>query len=565
MAGDTPHLQRRILHIGAVAYRLAVWHLLSCLCTPLGVYGFDSVGPLIEKRVVSAMRTAEEIRIDGDLEEKAWQLAESAEDFFRAVPNRGIRAEPMTEAMVLYDETTLYIGFRCFEPDMTQLRETMTRRDSRIWEDDAVEVVLDTYDDDRNGFVFGVNTLGTQMDQHISNESLFTMTWDGRWNAAVMKQEDFWTVEFAIPFSELRFSTDNSTWGVNFWREHPINGEAYSWSDTGGSLGRISDFGELRGLFVRAESNQRELGILPYVKYRTQEQLPNDSDYGVDLLLQHSTSFTSNITLNPDFSQLESDPTKVDVSGNRELSLPERRPFFREGAELFQLPLNLFYSRRVQEIDFGVKTAGRVGTYNLALINSYGRIVDRYDGDRKRRANLFTVRANRDVGDRGVVGIMGIQKHQADRDVSLFSLNSRLSLLRDWSARLQTVVNRVGNDASWAYHASTLWTNERGWFGDLAVEEIQNGFRPNETGLEDESYQKLNAQIGYHHEYTESSRLEWYRVRYRFFYQTNEEKEIRERYSSYMGGLDIGRFDFIVVREVGKQRDDAIWSSPIFS
>ncbi len=168
-----------------------------------------------------------------------------------------------TEAMVLFDDATFYIGFRCFEPDMTRLRETLTRRDTRVRYDDAVEVVLDTYDDDRNGYVFSVNSLGTQMDEHIGNESVFTLTWDARWEARVMKGEDFWTAEFAIPFSELRFSTDNLTWGINFWRAHPIDGESYSWSDTGGDFGRISEFGELRSLSFGDASKQRKLGILP--------------------------------------------------------------------------------------------------------------------------------------------------------------------------------------------------------------------------------------------------------------------------------------------------------------
>ena len=537
--------------------RSLVWTVLCCLAMPAQASGVDSFADAAEKRVVSALRVEEPILIDGDLAEESWHLAERARDFYRVERTRGVLAELRTEAMVLYDDTYLYVGFRCFEPDMNLLRETRTRRDSRIWHDDAVEVVLDTYDDDRNGYIFGVNSLGTQMDEHVSNESVFTMTWDARWQAHVMKHEDSWTVEFAIPLAELRFDRENRKWGINFWRVHPIDGEAYSWSDTGGDFGRVSEFGELRELHFGA-STPRRFGILPYATYRALEQLPDDRDYGVDVFLQPLTSLTSNVTINPDFSQLESDPTQIDVSSDRELSLPERRPFFREGAELFRLPLNLFYSRRVQEIDFGLKTTGKVGSYNLALFNTYGRILDRYDDDRKRRANLFNLRANRDVGDRAVVGFMGIQKHQADRDVSLLSVNSRLSLRRDWSVELQPVVNYVEGEAHWAYHASTRWSHERGWFGDLAVAEIQNGFRPNETGLEDEAYRKVDAEFGYRHEYPEGSRLKSYRVRYSIFYQTNEEQKLRERLSTLWGGINTGRFGFIVVGRTGKQRDDGI-------
>ncbi len=529
-----------------------------CLFVPVCSRGGDLSELPVERRVVNALRTEEKILVDGNLSEKDWERADKARDFFRVQPDRGVLAELSTEAMVLYDDATLYVGFRCFEPDMTRLRETLTRRDAEIWKDDGVEVILDTYDDDRNGYVFAVNTLGTQMDEHIGNESVFSLTWDARWEARVMKREDFWSAEFAIPFSELRFSTDSSTWGINFWRNHPIDGESYSWSDTGRNFGRISEFGELRGLSFGAASKGRKLGILPYATYRALEGLPDDRGYGVDFLIQPSTNLTSNITVNPDFSQLESDPTQINVSDDRELSLPERRPFFREGADLFQLPLNLFYSRRVQEIDFGLKTTGKVGTYNLVLLNTYGRMVDRYEDDRKRQANLFNLRLNRDIGDRAVVGVMGIQKHQADRDFSLLSLNSRVALQRDWSAQLQSVVNHVEGRPNWAYHASTRWTNERGWFGNLAVEEIENGFRPNETGLTDEAYRKLNGQIGYRHKYPEGSRLRWYQLRYGIFYQTDEERKLREGFSSFWGGFDVGRFDFIASSYLGKQGDGGI-------
>ena len=162
-----------------------------CLFVPVCSWGEDVSESSVERRVVNALRTEERILIDGHLSEKDWERAEKAKDFFRAESNRGILAGLKTEAMVLYDDATLYVGFRCFEPDMTRLRETLTRRDTRIWDNDAVEVVLDTYDDDRNGYIFGVNTLGTQMDQHVSNESVFTMTWDARWGSPSGKGRGF--------------------------------------------------------------------------------------------------------------------------------------------------------------------------------------------------------------------------------------------------------------------------------------------------------------------------------------------------------------------------------------
>ena len=430
-------------------------------------------------RAVTALRVDQPPRIDGHLSEPAWQKAEAAGDFFRAQQTRGMPARLRTEAFVLYDAVAIYVGFRCWEPDITGLRETLTRRDTRIWGDDAVEVVFDTYHDDRNAYVFGINTLATQMDQRVSNESSFTFAWDASWEAEVQKYTDHWTAEFAIPLAELQYDEEGTTWGVNFWRAHPIDQESYSWSNTGGDFGRISEFGELRGLRLTTVATETvRLAFLPYASYRALEGRPDDGDAGIDLIYQPSASLIGNLTVLPDFSQLESDPTLINVNDERELSLPERRPFFRDGAELFDLPLRLFYTRRVQEIDLGVKGTGKVGGYTWAAVNAYGKLIDRYNGDAKRRANLVNLRLNRDIGERTVIGVMAVHKHQSDRDVGLLSLNGRLGLGRDWTATGQFVGNSTGGGPHYAYHVSTDWRNQSGLSGFVELKEIRDGFRP---------------------------------------------------------------------------------------
>ncbi len=370
-----------LTHLGG-RLRLWRWLLMLAAAAPAGA---DST------RSVTALRLDLPPRIDGDLSEPAWRNAEAAGDFFRAQQTRGAPARLRTEAYVLYDAAAIYVGFRCWEPDMAGLRETLTRRDTRVWDDDAVEVVFDTFHDRRNAYIFGINTLETQMDQRVSNESAFTFAWDASWEAKVRKHEDHWTAEFAIPLAALQYDAGSTTWGVNFWRAHPIDREAYSWSDTGGDFGRISEFGELRGLRLAAvPARTGQVDILPYASYRALEHRADDGDAGIDLICRPSASLTGNLTLFPDFSQLESDPTLINVNDDRELSLPERRPFFRDGAELFDLPMRLFYTRRVQKIDLGVKGTGKTGGYTWAAVNAYGRVIDRYDGDARRRANLLT-------------------------------------------------------------------------------------------------------------------------------------------------------------------------------
>ena len=151
------------------------------------------------------------------------------------------------------------------------------------------------------------------------------------------------------------------------------------------------------------------------------------------------------------------------------------------------------------------------------MLDTYGKLIDRYDGDRKKQANLLNVRVNRDLGERAVVGFMGVQKHQADRDLSLVSMNGRLALRRDWSTQMQYVMNHVEDGLHWAYHASSNWSNEQGLFANLSLSEIQDGFRPNETGLEDEAYRKWVGRFGYRHEYPEDRRLQSYLIRATFY------------------------------------------------
>ena len=514
-------------------------------------------------RAVTALRVDQPPQIDGHLSEPAWQKAEAAGDFFRAQQNRGMPARLRTEAFVLYDAVAVYVGFRCWEPDMTGLRETLTRRDTRIWDDDAVEVVFDTYHDDRNAYVFGINTLATQMDQRISNESSFTFAWDASWEAEVQKYTDHWTAEFAIPLAELQYDKEGTTWGVNFWRAHPIDQESYSWSDTGGDFGRISEFGELRGLQLTTVTTETgRLAFLPYASYRALEDRPDDGDAGIDLIYQPSASLIGNLTVFPDFSQLESDPTLINVNDERELSLPERRPFFRDGAELFDLPLRLFYTRRVQEIDLGVKGTGKVGGYTWAAVNAYGKLIDRYDGNAKRRANLVNLRLNRDIGERTVIGAMAVHKHQSDRDVGLLSLNSRLGLGRDWTATGQFVGNSTGNSPHYAYHASTEWRNQSGLSGFVELEEIRDGFRPNETGLEDEAYRRARGSFTFLNEYSEGSTLNALVLRGRVFRQTDETGRLREQYAQAEGSFDVGRFDFYSLARVGQLREAGrLWNT----
>lgn len=154
--------------------RLHIISVVATLLMPVSMWADDQN----RTRVAQAVRVKTAPVIDGELSDAVWEKAHVATGFFRIKEGSIHPSRLKTEVRILYDEEALYIGIYCEEPDMGNLRETMTRRDSRIWHNDCVEVMLDTYRDRRNCYVFATNTLGTQMDERIGNESVFDLSWD---------------------------------------------------------------------------------------------------------------------------------------------------------------------------------------------------------------------------------------------------------------------------------------------------------------------------------------------------------------------------------------------------
>ena len=160
--------------VGRVRWARALIWMPMLLLVPISLFANTQK----TRRTLRAVWTETPPVIDGNLTEPVWQHADIATNFFRAKEGETYPAELDTEIRVLYDENMLYIGVRCEEPDMKSLRETLTRRDSFVWQNDCIEVMLDTYHDRRNCYIFAINTLGTQADERVGNESVFDMSWD---------------------------------------------------------------------------------------------------------------------------------------------------------------------------------------------------------------------------------------------------------------------------------------------------------------------------------------------------------------------------------------------------
>ncbi len=334
--------------------------------------GGDPATKVPAKRVyaLTAVRleAASAITVDGRLDEPAWAEATAATDFTQMRPNPGERAAHRTEARVLVDDDAIYIGMRMYDaPD--SIASQLTRRDAANAFSDWAHVMIDSYHDRRTGFRFSVTPRGAKKDVLHYNDNAEDINWDAVWDVATTTDEQGWVAEFRIPLSQLRFSPGGSdgTWGINFGREIARTGEYSFWSPVLPSVGGfVSQAGELQQMDGLQPA--RRLELMPYSVARMTAAPPDPGNpffdahdmkasLGADLRAGIGTNLTLTATVNPDFGQVEADPSVVNLSAF-ETFFPDKRPFFTEGSNLFSFNVgyddgsgeSLFYSRRIGRV-----------------------------------------------------------------------------------------------------------------------------------------------------------------------------------------------------------------------
>ena len=320
-----------------------------------------------EVPILPATKVADaDIELDGAMREAAWHAAPAATRFTQFEPDEGEPATQRTEARVLYGDAALYVYIRAYDSSPGEIAGQLTRRDQQSYSD-LLGVVIDSYFDRRTAFQFSVNPAGVKLDAYLFDDTDEDTGWDAVWDVATARDDQGWSAEFRIPYSQLRFRhRDEQTWGINFMRHLARREELSAWAPTTRADGGIvSRFGELRGL--RNLDPPRRLEVLPYSLAQLQ-RAPGDAanpfyrrsdalgTVGADIKYGVTSDITLDVTLNPDFGQVEADPAQVNLTAF-ETFLPERRPFFLEGAGIFNFGIalgdgdeaneSLFYSRRV--------------------------------------------------------------------------------------------------------------------------------------------------------------------------------------------------------------------------
>ena len=269
-----------------------------------------------------AYRTFQSIEIDGDFSEADWQHAKPINQFIQIEPDEGVPITEPTEVRILYDEKNIYFGFTCSSSGRDSIVANEMRRDAEdLRENDNIFILLDTYNDKRNGVFFRINPLGAMQDIALTNSGdSQNRSWDAVWDCRAKINDTHWTTEIAIPFSQLRFNrSDPMVWGVNFGRTLRQKNEEAMWVPVSRQYGsrskyRTANLGSLVGLAGITPS--RRLEVLPYVlpgfnRIEGDEGIDSKFDLGLDLKYGLTSNLTADLTLNTDFAQVEADQEQV--------------------------------------------------------------------------------------------------------------------------------------------------------------------------------------------------------------------------------------------------------------
>lgn len=422
-------------------------------------------------RLMRATRLPSAVRLDGKLDESAWEAAEVASDFTQSWPDPGAPASQKTEVRVLYDADALYVGVRMFDDAPATIAAPLARRDASGIYSDWVHLVVDTYRDRRNAFRFTTNPRGVQKDVLHLDDRGEDLNWDAVWEVVTSIDSLGWVAEYRIPFSQLRFegsAAEERIWGIQVQRDVARNNERTSWSPwKQQDPGYVSRFGDVVGL--REIHAPRRLELLPYVSARAtrapgREENPfwsateTSPSVGADLKVGLPKGLTLAATINPDFGQVEVDPAVVNLSAF-ETFFSEKRPFFVEGAGTFNFGRarvnasyggqEFFYSRRIGRrpqrglpgayadipdattISAAAKVTGKTGAWTVGIMDA---VTDEEEGRFVRRdpltgaigpdstaiveprSNYFVGRVRRDL--RGGNTVVGGMLSTAHRDLS---------------------------------------------------------------------------------------------------------------------------------------------------
>ncbi len=506
----------------------------------LGAQQVTSGGPLLQ---TGAGRVSSPPVLDGILDDEEWSLGQAIEDFVQREPNEGAPVSEATEVKLLYDDEALYVGAWMYDSDATSIVLGETRRDAPLQQTDAFVVVLDTYQDGQNAFVFGTTPAGIEYDGQVTNEGQsgggggpgtrrqqsgsgggFNLNWDGSWEVRTSRNQRGWYAEFRIPFSTLRYEQGGEQeWGLNFGRTIRRKNEEAVWAPIPRqfNLYRVSLAGTLSGFEA---PQQRVLTLSPYGLMSaakdytvTSPEAQADFQVGGDAKIGLTQSLTLDLTVNTDFAQAEVDDQQINLT-RFPLFFPEKRGFFLENAGTFSVgsgqSADLFFSRKiglaegkVVPIKAGARLTGKVGDVQLGFLNIQAGELRELNSSGQSTlvaptTNFGVTRVFRELGNRTRFGGILVSKfNTADTDDYnlTFGADGRLGIgdaltLDGWLSATQTPGRGGLKEGEYAFAGSASYQT-RDWQNSISYREVGDEYNPEVGFLPRRAYRFISVRL----------------------------------------------------------------------
>lgn len=468
-------------------------------------------------------RTEAPVKIDGSADDAAWQQAESAHDFYMVLPMDTSLARVKTEVKMCYDAHNFYLIAICYKPDAGHYFVESLRRDFSFTKNDNFLVFIDPFNDLTNGFSFGANAAGAQWDGSMYEGGKVDLNWDNKWTSHVKNDKDKWIFEMAIPFSSIRYKNGVNTWGINFSRNDLRTSEKSSWAPMPRQFPTASL--AYTGNIVWDEPpppSEANISIIPYFlggvskNHQNKTAAKFKNEIGADAKIAINSSLNLDLTVNPDFSQVEIDRQVTNLD-RYELFFPEKRQFFLENGDLFAnfgyASLRPFFSRRIGlgvPINYGARLSGRldknwrIGAMDMQTgsISSIGL-----------PAQNFAVAAlQRKVFSRSNIGMIFINKQSlhyddlSDSGKKVYSAYNRnigleynlASPNNVWTGKAMVLKSFTpGKQNHDLVHAANLQYNSRHWLLNWQHEYVGENYNAEVGYVPRNGYIKINPQAAY--------------------------------------------------------------------
>lgn len=468
-------------------------------------------------------KTTNAIKIDGVIDSLEWKGAEPAENFFMILPMDTSHAKALTEVYMAYDDKNLYLSAVCYKAIPGRYSVESLRRDFSFVKNDNFIVFMDPFDDQTNGFAFGANAAGAQWDGMMYEGGKVDLNWDNKWVSAVKNYPEKWVLEMAIPFTTIRFKKGISQWGINFSRLDLRSSEKSAWAPVPRQFpsAALAYSGTLVWDAPPAPVGAN-VSVIPYalggiIKDYTNAKSPvYRKEIGIDGKIALTSSLNLDLTINPDFSQVEVDRQVTNLD-RYELFFPEKRQFFLENGDIFAnfgySTIRPFFSRRIglqSPIHFGARVSGKLDkNWRLGAMNMQTGEV----GDLGLPAENFTVASvQRRVFARSNIGVIFVNKQSLNYSPgqypgkplhSLYNRNLGLeynlaSSNNRWTGKAMFIKSFTAGDQGkdWV-HAGNIQYLGRRWLLSWQHEYVGKSYNAEVGYVPRRGYIKYNPAAGY--------------------------------------------------------------------